>query len=56
MVAAAGSGEQIGPLKLLTTRSGVHRSRMTELFEALLTAEERSSRMQMPLPARDWPT
>ncbi len=53
MVAAAGSGQQIGPLKMLTTRAGVHQSRMTELFEALLTAEERSSRMQLPLPTRD---
>src|SRR5258708_32221360 len=53
MVAAAGSGQQIGPLKMLTTRAGVHQSRMTELFEGLRTAEERSSRMQLPLPARD---
>ena len=53
MVAAAGSGEQIGPPTLLTTRAGVYQSPMTELFEALLTAEERCSRMQLPLPARD---
>jgi Tetracyclin repressor-like, C-terminal domain len=40
-------------LKLLTTRAGVHQSRMTDLFEALLTAEAHSSRMQLPLPASD---
>jgi AcrR family transcriptional regulator len=40
-------------LKLLTTRAGVHQARVTALFEGLLTAEQDSSRLNLPLPAHD---
>ena len=40
-------------LKLLTTRAGIHQARVTAVFEELLAAEQRSSRLKLPLPVHD---
>ncbi|AIJ21816.1 QsdR family transcriptional regulator [Amycolatopsis methanolica] len=40
-------------LRLLTTRAGVHQTRVIALFEGLLQAEEADSGLRLPLPVRD---
>ncbi|GAB3581538.1 QsdR family transcriptional regulator [Amycolatopsis endophytica] len=40
-------------LRLLTTRAGVHQTRVIALFEGLLDAEQVSSGLRLPLPVRD---
>ncbi|WP_312871787.1 QsdR family transcriptional regulator [Amycolatopsis acididurans] len=40
-------------LRLLTTRAGVHQSRVIALIEGLLRAEQQSSGLTLPLPVHD---